>query len=139
MRVLLKELLRGDRFDLELEGVSAAGFVSCSGLQSRREVLEYREGGSNRVELFEDGPGTGRLVFERGLTFDAELWSWYESAQPRGGAVVLLDEDGNESMRWNFSGALAVGWEGPPLDARNPEIALEKLEIAYEGLECKRT
>ena len=43
MRVLLKELLRGDRFDLELDGVSAAGFVSCSGLQSRREVLEYRE------------------------------------------------------------------------------------------------
>ena len=88
-------------------------------------------------------PHSPKRVFlapnERGLTFDAELWSWYESAQPRGGAVVLLDEDGNESMRWNFSGALAVGWEGPPLDARNPEIALEKLEIAYEGLECKRT
>ena len=30
MRVLLKELLRGDRFDLELDGVSAAGFVSCA-------------------------------------------------------------------------------------------------------------
>ena len=50
-----------------------------------------------------------------------------------------LDEDGNESMRWSFRGALAVAWEGPPLDARNPEIALEKIEIAYEGLECKRT
>ena len=139
MRVLLRELMRGDRFDLELDGVSAAGFVSCSGLQSSREVLEYRQGGSDTVELFEDGPGAGRLVLERGLTCDSELWSWYESALPRSGAVVLLDEDGNESMRWSFRGALAVAWEGPPLDARNPEVALEKIEIAYEGLECKRT
>jgi len=138
MRVLLKELLRGDRFDLELDGISTAGFVSCSGLQGRREVLEYREGGSDTVELFEDSPQTGRLVLERGLTRDAELWSWYESAQPRSGAVVVLDEDGNASMRWSFRGAIAVSWEGPPLDARTPELALEKLEIVYEGLECKR-
>ena len=131
--------MRGDRFALELDGVSAAGFVSCSGLQGSREVLEYREGGSDTVEFFENGPGSGRLVLERGLTGDSELWSWYESALPRSGAVVLLDEDGNESMRWSFRGALAVAWEGPPLDARNPEIALEKIEIAYEGLECKRT
>ena len=138
MRVLLKELLRGDRFDLELEGVSTAGFVSCSGLESSREVLEYREGGSDRVEFFEDGPSTGRLVLERGLTRDAELWNWYQDALPRSGAVVLLDEDGKESMRWSFHSALAVSWKGPPLDARNPEIALEKLEIVYEGLRWKK-
>ena len=138
MRVLLEELMRGDRFDIELEGVSMAGFVSCSGLESSRRVMEYREGGSDKVEFFEDGPATGRLVLERGLTRDAELWNWYREALPRSGAVVLLDEDGNESMRWIFQNAVAVNWHGPPLDARDPEIALEKIEIVYEGLRWKK-
>ena len=50
------------------------------------------------------------------------------------GSILLLDENRQEVMRWNFKRGWPCKWTGPSLNAKNNEIALETLEICTEGL-----
>jgi phage tail-like protein len=47
----------------------------------------------------------------------------------------LLDDDGTEVVRWNFFHGWIAKWEGPTLNAKGNEVAIETVEIAHEGLE----
>ena len=55
----------------------------------------------------------------------------------RSGSIVLLDEAGKQVLRWNFVRGWPAKWEGPDLNARANEVAIETLEIAHEGLELE--
>ena len=125
-----------DGFHLEIEGISAARFVRCAGLAVSRSVLEYAEGGSRAARKLPGGEVFSNIVLERGVARDRELFEWYAKGDRRDGAVVLLGADGREVLRWAFSRGWPCRWEGPPLDARRAEVALELLEITHEGLQC---
>jgi phage tail-like protein len=49
-------------------------------------------------------------------------------------SVVLLNDAGEEVLRFNFTNAWPVKWSGPNLNAETNEIAIETLEITHEGL-----
>ncbi|MBI5366064.1 MAG: phage tail protein [Planctomycetes bacterium] len=128
-------------FIVEIEGIARAGFTEVSGLSSDTDVIEYREGadaGATPRKL----PGLRRsanLVLKRGLSQDRGLWEWRKKTldgqvERRSGAVVLLDEARKPALRWEFSEGWPVRWEGPMLNARGGEVAIESLEIAHEGL-----
>ena len=123
------------RFCLEIDGISLGGFVSCSGLGARTEVLRYAEGGAGEVHSFRGKTFHSTLVLERGIPRSSELHDWFVKGDRRDGAVVLLSAEGREVLRWNFSRGWPCRWEGPALDARTSGVALERLEIAHEGLE----
>jgi phage tail-like protein len=125
---------RADSFHLELEGVSTGSFVSCSGLGARAGVFEYAEGGLGGVRKFRGETRFSSLLLERGVTRSRELYQWFERGDRRDGAVVLLSPAGKEVMRWSFQRGWPCRWQGPLLDARSAEVALELLEIAHEGL-----
>lgn len=133
------ELLRGDCFHLEIEGLSAAGFVSCRGIGGARDLFEYREGGFDGVRLFAGTPAAGSLLLERGLCHDRSLWEWFERGDSRAGAVLLLDGKGREAARWSFESGWPCRWEGPELRADMARVALERLEIAHEGLRWRES
>jgi len=40
-------------------------------------------------------------------------------------------------LRWRFRNGWPCKWEGPSLNARSRDIAIETLEIAHEGLELE--
>jgi phage tail-like protein len=40
-------------------------------------------------------------------------------------------------LRWNFVRGWPAKWEGPALNAKANEVAIETLEIAHEGLELE--
>ena len=128
------ELSRVDSFHVELDGVSKAGFTRCSGLARTAAVFEYHEGGYEGLRYFQDGSAGGRLILERGLVLDRELWDWFEQSDVRDGAVVLIDRTGREKTRWRFERAWPCHWEGPLFRAESNEVALERLEIVYEIL-----
>ena len=130
-----RQLLRGDAFCLEIDGLSTAGFARCVGLEASRRVVAYREGGCDGERLFDDGITPGRITLERGVTRDRALWEWFESGDRRDSAVVLLDGKGEERSRWWLRQAFPSRWEGPELNAKNAEIALETLEITFEAME----
>ena len=82
----------------------------------------------------------GNIILRRGVTQDAELWNWRKSVvegaiDRRNGTIVLLDDQRNEVVRWNFRNGWICKWEGPTLNARANEVAIETIEIAHEGLE----
>ena len=128
-------------FRVELDGITVAAFSECSGLASETDVIEYRsgsEGGSARKL-----PGRHRfsdIVLKRGITKARQLWDWYKAVldgavQRKAGSIVLLDDAGQEVLRWNFRRGWPRKYEGPTLNAKTSEVAIETLEITHEGFE----
>ena len=129
-------------FAVEIDGVSSASFAECSGLVSEIEVIEYRVGNdpSRGVRKLMGLTKYSNIVLKRGLTTDRDLWNWHRenrngAGDRRNGAVVILDETGTAVARWTFREGWISKWEGPDLDARSNEVAIETIEITHEGLE----
>ena len=54
--------------------------------------------------------------------------------QRASGSIQLLDEERKVALKWNFVQGWPSKWEGPALNAKNNDVAIESLEIAHEGL-----
>jgi phage tail-like protein len=128
-------------FRVEIEGMAVAAFSEVAGLESETAVIEYRVGGeTNTVRKLPGLTKYANIILRRGITQDAELWNWRKNvvdgkADRRNGAIVLLDDDGNELVRWNFFHGWICKWEGPTLNARGNEVAIETIAIVHEGFE----
>ena len=133
----MKETLRQvDTFHVEIDGLSAGGFLRCRGLDGVVEVFEYQEGGSNERRRFRGDRVFSNIILERGLVRRRDLYDWFLTGERRDGAVVLLNRVGHEQMRWNFVRAWPCRWRGPEFDASESGVAVESLEIVHEGIEC---
>jgi len=137
-----KDPYRGFNFKVELGGGIAAGFREASGLDSSQDPVEYREG-SEGVLTARKLPGLNKysnISLKRGVTDDAKLWEWRKKAmdgkvERMNGAIVLMDDAGEEKARWNFVSGWPTKWTGPSFNATSNEVAIETLEIAHEGIE----
>ena len=74
------------------------------------------------------------------MTDDAELWEWRQAAasgavERKNGSIVLLDDTGEEKVRWNFREGWPTKWTAPTFNATGTDVAIETLEIAHEGME----
>jgi len=129
-------------FLIEIDGVVKGGFSEASGLTTDTNIIEYREGAEQQGTT-RKLPGLmkfNNIVLKRGYTADKKLYEWRKKVmdgktQRASGSIVLLDEARNESLRWNFREGWPSKWEGPALNAKTSEVAIETLEIAHEGLE----
>lgn len=129
-------------FLLEIEGVTEAGFSEVGGLANETEVIEYREG-NDKVNSPRKLPGLTKysnITLKRGVTADNSLWNWRKTVidgavERRNGSIILLDASRTEILRWNFYSGWPCKWEGPTLNAKSNEVAIETLEIAHERLE----
>jgi phage tail-like protein len=127
-------------FIVEIDGIARAAFSEVSGLESDTAVIEYRAGNENVVRKLPGLTKFGNVILRRGVTQDADLWNWRKSVvdgniDRRNGSIVLLDDKRNEVVRWNFRSGWICKWEGPTLNAKANEVAIETIEIAHEGLE----
>ena len=131
---------KGYRFLVEIDGIQQAAFAECSGLGSEIEVVEYREGGEGSP--VHKVPGRVRypnIVLKWGATGSRELYDWHlqiinGTVVRKSGSVVLLDDQGQEKVRWNFSDAWPSKWEGPTLNARGNDVAIEALTLTCERI-----
>jgi phage tail-like protein len=129
-------------FRVEIDGSAVAGFSECSGLTSEVDVVEYREGQDGTVRKL---PGLAKfsdITLKRGITVSHDLQNWFNNilnGQPdrRNGAIILLDDQRNEVVRWNFSGAFPRKLEGPHLQAGGNEVAIETIVLAVERLDWR--
>lgn len=132
---------RAFNFRVEIDGVTAAGFSECSGLSTETDIVEYREG-SDRAEV-RKLPGLTKysnIVLKRGITASRDLWNWRRviingGTDRRSGRIVILSDDGNPVATFRFIEGWPSKWEGPVLNAKKNEVAIETLEITHEGLE----
>lgn len=127
-------------FLVEMGGATQAGFSECTGLSSEVNVIEYREGGDLSVRKL---PGLGRfgdITLKRGITNSNELQNWHRNilngvSDRRDVSIVLLDDQRQPVVRWNVSDAFPRKWEGPDLNAKGNEVAIETLTLCCERLE----
>ena len=49
--------------------------------------------------------------------------------------IVLLNEARQPVLRWNVREAWPCKYEGPALNAKSNDVALETIEICHEGIE----
>ena len=53
----------------------------------------------------------------------------------KNGSVILLDDLGEEKVRWNFFNAWASKYEGPSLDGKGSDVAMDTLTLSCERVE----
>jgi phage tail-like protein len=129
------------RFRLEIDGIQQAGFSECSGLSSEVQVVEYREGGeSTEVRKLPGMAKCSDINLKWGLTDSRELYDWHLSAvngqvQRKNGSVVILDDLGQEKMRWNFFSAWPSKYTVPDLNAKGNEVAIATMTVVCERLQ----
>lgn len=129
-------------FLVEIDGIAKAGFEEVSGLSAEVDIIEYREGGDKSGSVRKI-PGLNRysnIVLKRGFTQDRSLWNWFKAVLDgavvrANGSIVLLDSSRNAVLRWVFREGWPSKWEGPSLNGKTSDIAIETLVIAHEGLE----
>lgn len=128
-------------FLVEIDGIAQAGFSECTGLRLEVAVIEYREGGEmSSVRKLPGRSTVGDITLKRGITTSKELQEWLESirngvANRKNGVIVLLDDERKPVVRWKFVNAFPRKWEGPNLDAKGNDVAIETLTLCCEGLE----
>jgi phage tail-like protein len=127
-------------FRVEIDGITVAAFCEVTGLRNETEVIAYRVGGEPTTVRKLPGLTTyANLVLRRGITKNDELWNWRKTVldgavERRNGAIVLLADDGTELVRWTFVDGWVAKYDGPDLNAKANEVAIETIEIAHEGL-----
>lgn len=148
---------RRHRFAVEVEGLSRLGCAEVGGLtvtvgsQPAASTDTSRTGRwrhwlallsrvvGRLVRSQPSGTGSPTLKLWRGVTDDLVLWNWFRDWRdgqigPRNVGVFLLDADGNETVGWRCQAATPVEWSGPDLAAHRSGVAMEKLELAHEGI-----
>lgn len=133
-------------FEVEIQGISDDGkavkgsFSEVSGLDVDQEPIEYRNGSEDiTVRKIKGLKKFSNITLKRGEIGDLAFWNWIllgmngDTIRTEG-SIILLNEAREEVMRWNFKRAWPCKLQGPQLNAKNNEIAIETLEIAHEGL-----
>lgn len=131
---------RTHNFRIEIDGIDRAGFREASGLETTTAPIDYREGTMGlSVQKLPGLVQQSTITLRGGITDDPSLWAWRKTVMDgkvvrKNGSIVLLDEAGEERLRWNFVDAWPSKWTGPALNATGNEVAIESLEITHEGL-----
>ncbi|MCD8145864.1 MAG: phage tail protein [Clostridiales bacterium] len=135
-------LLSGAYFEVDLSGsgVSLGGsFLSVSGLDMEFEYEVYCEGGSSYPRYFFKNAKPQTLVLEQGTVTDADSVSELiymvnlGISVPLEGTILLRDSFGNTMRVWHICDAHLVKYAGPSLNSNQPELAVSRIELMYNG------
>lgn len=127
-------------FYVEWDGIVHAGFSECTGLDSISEAGNYREGTDPLTYRKLPGLATySNVELKRGISSNPELWKWRAAiakgnTERRSLSIVMLDDTGQEKIRWNLVNCWPTKWAAPDFDANANEVAIESLELTHEGV-----
>jgi len=129
------------RFRIEIDGIQKGGFSECSGLSSKIDVVQYREGGDQMsVRKLRGQTNYPDITLKWGLTDSTELYEWHTKAikgdvERKSCSIIIVGDDNSEKMRWNLKDAWPNSWTGPSLNAKGSDIAIEQMTLTYESME----
>lgn len=120
-----------------------ASFSDCDGLEMTMEPKTIREGGNNNNPIHLLGPvNYGQLSLKRGMTDSFHLWEWFEKVLKKGqgglranAEVIIMAADGvTERARFQLTRCIPIKLKAPVLNAKDGNVAVEEMQIAYEML-----
>jgi phage tail-like protein len=129
-------------FMVKLGDDESVSFQEVDGLESERQVIEYRHGNSKDFfPIKMPGLGSvGNVTMRRGIfVSDAKFWAWFSEIkmniiERRTVIVSLLDETGQAKRTWTLNNAWPTKVTGTDLKSEGNEVAVESIEIAYESM-----
>ncbi len=125
-------------FMVEIDGIQAARFLECEGLEMQAAVYEAEEGGLNTsTHKFTGHNRYPNLILKKGIDRNALLLKWYQrningNFERKNISVILMDSTLEELKRWNLFRAFPCRWKVSSLDVNDNKYAIEMIEIAYE-------
>jgi len=130
------------RFTVEIDGVNIGGVVSVEGLEHEHETVEYQDC-DDMVTRFRPGrqkPGTVKIT--RDFSSTKEFFNWRKAVMDgkvdrKSISIVILNDSGEEALRYNLYEAYPKKYYGPALNSRNSAHATEALDIVFETFEMK--
>ena len=120
-----------------------AAFAECTGLEASAAPKTIKEGGNNSGPVHLAGPVTyGTLALKRGMSESFDLWSWFDRVHRDGGRHQRADcevevrsaDSTATAYTLKLTRCLPVKIKAPDLNAKDGGIAIEEMEIAYEGM-----
>lgn len=121
-------------------GAVSGSFTEITGLEAELPPVEYRNGSEDiTVRKVPGLKKFSNITLKRGITGHVGFWNWIVEAmngkvRRTSGSIIMLDENRQEVMRWNFSRAWPTKYTGPSLGATKNEIAMESVVLAVESL-----
>lgn len=161
MPQLQKDVYRGFKFSVTIDGFERASFQKVTGLKSAIEVVEYREG--NMPDRMEKLPGMmsfDAVTLERGISFDDDFREWIEettsvvgsaegevfssttkndigspaSTYRRDVFISLHDKKGNAVKDYLLIGAWCSEYTIGDFDATSQDVVISSLVIQHHGI-----
>jgi phage tail-like protein len=136
--------MRTGRFKVEIDDVEVPGWRSVTIPGSSTEQGEYREGDEPDYEKKIWGQTTfDDLEMERGVQpDDTAIFDWRQDVIEgrvddgrKEVAVILMDEEGQPQIRWEFQEAWVKDYDPPELDASaDGNVATESITVAYDKM-----
>lgn len=124
--------------------ICQSAFSECAGLEMSMTPKTIREGGNNTRQIHLAGPvGYGQLSLKRGMTDSFDLWEWFEKVQQQrnlraSGQIHMLSPTRHKTVVFTLSGCLPVKLRAPALTAKDGQIAIEEMQIAYTHLKMSK-
>ena len=135
-----------------VEGTAA--FSQVTGIDATVDVIEFRQGNANSLAPVKI-PGLvkhGNITLKFGYTLDSAFKTWIQEcvSETRGQIprndvqIELIDINGGSPQKlatavtgtrvWLLTNAWVAKYQGPELDAKTSDVAIETVELAYEEL-----
>ncbi len=128
-------------FEVQIDGTPVGSFSEVGGLTAEGDPVEYREGTDrdNTVRKLTGLRKYANIMLMRGYVRDNTFWTWYANIangidDRRNGSIVLMNETHQPVLRWNFENAWLNKIEGPAMNAKGNDVAIEAIELIHEGL-----
>lgn len=126
-------------FDVAFDGLARLGFSSVEGIEAALEA-PVPEPAARRTTPAPRKERPATLVLRRGATGGKELWDWYAAVRQgrdarRNGTIVIRSTAGRPVLRIALSNAQPCRWRLGRLDALQPEVLVEEIELIVETLD----
>lgn len=114
-------------------------FTSVSGLAMEFEYETYTEGGVPYPRQFFKNIVPQTLVLEQGTVTTVDGFAaWLHMLNqgmrmPINGVILLKDQTGAPKRNWMIMDALVSKYIGPSLNSMQPELAVTRIEMTYNG------
>ena len=134
--------LRPFMFQVDFGDGVKHGFAEMSGLDAQVAPIEYRVSNDKSFSAVKM-PGLRKssdVTLKRGVVArDTTFWAWLDAslgslAERRTITIALLDEKAQPAMVWELTNAVPVKVSGPSLNANGNDVAVEAVELSYEGI-----
>lgn len=137
---------RNFRFRVELDGIETAAFSEATVPDSPTGEEDYGDAAEppyqRKLSGFTD---YANITLKKGITNNMDLYDWRQNVEQAGAkgaskdiSLILVDEEGNDTCRWNIVEAWPIKYDPSDFRAKIDEVFIDTLEIVHEGIKRVR-